>query len=58
DTWTQNQQMIFEWALRQYPKGIEQRWEKIAKHLPGKSKEDCIIRFKHLAELVKKKKAS
>ncbi|KAH3716088.1 hypothetical protein DPMN_058804 [Dreissena polymorpha] len=27
-----------EWALKQYPKGTDQRWEKIAEHIPGKSK--------------------
>ncbi|XP_046337769.1 dnaJ homolog subfamily C member 1-like [Haliotis rufescens] len=55
-TWTQNQQVIFEWALKHTPKGVEKRWEKIADQIPGKSKEDCILRFKHLADLVKKKK--
>ena len=38
DLWSQNQQVILEWALRQYPKTIEQRWEKIAEHIPGKNK--------------------
>lgn len=37
-TWTQNQQTIFEWALKQFPKGTEARWEKVAEHIPGKSK--------------------
>lgn len=38
EDWNKNQQTILEWALRQYLKGTEQRWEKIAEHLPGKSK--------------------
>ena len=38
DTWTQNQQKIFEWGLTQYPRGVEDRWGKIAEHIPGKSK--------------------
>ena len=38
EIWSQNQQVILEWALRQYPKGVEQRWEKIAEHIPGKNK--------------------
>ena len=38
DLWSQNQQVILEWALRQYPKGTEQRWEKVAEHIPGKNK--------------------
>ncbi|CAG5121782.1 unnamed protein product, partial [Candidula unifasciata] len=56
ETWTQNQQTIFEWALKQFPKGTDQRWEKIAEQIPGKSKEDCVARFKMLAELVSKRK--
>ncbi|BFY96999.1 hypothetical protein BsWGS_00039 [Bradybaena similaris] len=56
EAWTQNQQTIFEWALKQYPKGTDQRWEKIAEQIPGKTKEDCITRFKMLAELVSKRK--
>ena len=38
DLWSQNQQVILEWALRQYPKGTDQRWEKVADHIPGKNK--------------------
>ncbi|XP_013090236.2 dnaJ homolog subfamily C member 1-like [Biomphalaria glabrata] len=56
EPWTQNQQTIFEWALKQYPKGTEARWDKVAQHIPGKTKEDCILRFKELAELVSKRK--
>ena len=36
--WSQNQQKILEWALTQYPKGTTERWEKIAEHIPGKTK--------------------
>ena len=36
--WSQNQQKILEWALTQYPKGTSERWEKIAEHIPGKTK--------------------
>ncbi|KAL8586389.1 hypothetical protein ACOMHN_023004 [Nucella lapillus] len=56
DSWTQNQQAVLEWALRHYPKGTDKRWDKIAEQISGKTKEDCIIRFKYLAELVKKRK--
>ena len=42
DVWSQNQQVILEWALRQYPKTTEQRWEKIAEHIPGKNKVSVI----------------
>lgn len=56
EMWTQNQQKLLEMALQQYPKGTAERWDKIAKVVPGKSKEDCICRYKMLVELVQKKK--
>lgn len=38
-TWTQVQQKAFEQALATYPKGsASDRWEKIAKCVPGKTK--------------------
>ncbi|XP_077159303.1 dnaJ homolog subfamily C member 1 isoform X2 [Paroedura picta] len=36
DLWTQNQQKLLELALQQYPKGTAERWDKIAKYVPGK----------------------
>ena len=36
--WSQNQQKILEWTLTQYPKGTPERWDKIAEHIPGKTK--------------------
>lgn len=54
--WMQNQQKLLELALQQYPRGTAERWDKIAKVVPGKSKEECMIRYKLLAELVQKKK--
>ncbi|XP_053321999.1 dnaJ homolog subfamily C member 1 [Spea bombifrons] len=56
DLWTQNQQKLLELALQQYPKGTAERWGKIAKCVPGKTKEECICRYKLLVELVQKKK--
>ncbi|XP_049737835.1 dnaJ homolog subfamily C member 1 isoform X2 [Elephas maximus indicus] len=56
EPWTQNQQNLLELALQQYPKGSSDRWDKIAKCVPSKSKEDCIARYKLLVELVQKKK--
>nr|CAG4652087.1 EOG090X0BHG [Triops cancriformis] len=54
--WTQKQQKALEAALAQFPKGSLERWEKIAKCVPGKTKEECMLRVKYLAELVKRKK--
>ncbi|XP_010893668.2 dnaJ homolog subfamily C member 1 [Esox lucius] len=56
DVWTQNQQKLLEQALQQYPRGTTERWDRIAKMVPGKSKEECMIRYKLLAELVLKRK--
>ncbi|KAL8165083.1 UNVERIFIED_CONTAM: hypothetical protein K2H54_027369 [Gekko kuhli] len=56
DLWTQNQQKLLELALQQYPKGTAERWDKIAKYVPGKSKEECVARYKLLVELIQKKK--
>ncbi|NXW84728.1 DNJC1 protein, partial [Alopecoenas beccarii] len=56
ELWTQNQQKLLEMALQQHPKGTSDRWDKIAKCVPGKSKEECIARYKLLVELVQKKK--
>ncbi|KAM4728036.1 dnaJ homolog subfamily C member 1 [Anableps anableps] len=54
--WTQNQQKLLELALQQFPRGTAERWDRIAKVVPGKTKEDCMTRYKMLAELVKKRK--
>lgn len=56
EPWTQNQQKLLELALQQYPKGSSDRWDKIAKCVPSKSKEDCIARYKLLVELIQKKR--
>uniref|UniRef100_A0A8C5MY92 DnaJ heat shock protein family (Hsp40) member C1 n=1 Tax=Leptobrachium leishanense TaxID=445787 RepID=A0A8C5MY92_9ANUR len=52
ELWTQNQQRLLELALQQYPKGTAERWDKIAKCVPGKTKEDCVCRYKLLELLV------
>lgn len=56
-SWNQVQQKALESALAKFPKGSSNdRWEKIAKCVPGKTKEECMLRYKHLVDLVKKKK--
>ncbi|XP_022625788.1 dnaJ homolog subfamily C member 1-like [Seriola dumerili] len=54
--WTQNQQKLLELALQQFPRGTAERWDRIAKVVPAKTKEECMIRYKMLAELVQKRK--
>merc|ERR1711971_1184963 len=53
--WSQEQQRSLEVALAQFPKGSAERWDRIAGKVEGKSKEQCMARFKQLAEQVKKK---
>ncbi|KAK9873592.1 hypothetical protein WA026_023149 [Henosepilachna vigintioctopunctata] len=54
--WSQEQQKALEEALSKYPKGCNDRWDRIAEHVPDKSKEDCMLRFKYLAEILRKQK--
>ena len=44
--WTVAEQKLFEQALRTYPSGTAERWDKIAGCLPTRSKRDCMARFK------------
>eukprot|EP00123_Amoebidium_parasiticum_P018619 comp24254_c1_seq1/m.44963 comp24254_c1_seq1/g.44963 ORF comp24254_c1_seq1/g.44963 comp24254_c1_seq1/m.44963 type:complete len:634 (-) comp24254_c1_seq1:300-2201(-) len=55
--WTPDQQKALENALRVTKDLKEGRWEKIAEMVPGKTKKDCMLRYKQLAEAVKAKKA-
>lgn len=56
-SWNQVQQKALESALAKYPKGSSNdRWEKIAKCVPDKTKEECMLRYKQLVDIVKKKK--
>jgi len=54
--WTQVQQKSLEQAIKQFPKGTPDRWDRIAGKVQGKSADDCIQRFKYLAEKVKAKR--
>lgn len=54
--WSQQEQKALEAALTQFPKGTLNRWDRIATKVPGRSKEECILRFKELAEIVRRKK--
>jgi hypothetical protein len=57
EDWSQQQQEVFEAALHQFPKGSQERWDRISAKVPEKNKEQCMVRFKHIAEMVKKRKA-
>ncbi|XP_055709430.1 dnaJ homolog subfamily C member 1 [Phlebotomus papatasi] len=55
--WSQQQQQALEAAIVKYPKGgAGDRWQKIANCVQGKSREECMARYKYLVELVKKQR--
>lgn len=56
--WSKEEQKALEGALVKYPKGTEERWERIAEELPGRTKEEVVERFKQLAQMIKAKKES
>ncbi|XP_042214078.1 dnaJ homolog subfamily C member 1-like [Homarus americanus] len=56
EMWNPIQQKALEKALKQNPKGTDQRWDKISRAVPDKTKEECMLRFKFLAEKIRKKK--
>lgn len=45
--WTQNQQKLLELALQQFPRGTSERWDRIAKVVPGKTKVGLRLCFSH-----------
>lgn len=45
--WSADQQFQFETALKTVPKGSD-RWDKIAEAVQGKTKKDCVRRFKEI----------
>lgn len=54
--WSVEEQKALEKALNAHPAADKERWEKIAKDV-GKSKKDCIARFKYLVSKIKEKSA-
>eukprot|EP01006_Ploeotia_vitrea_P036562 TRINITY_DN66033_c4_g1_i1.p1 TRINITY_DN66033_c4_g1~~TRINITY_DN66033_c4_g1_i1.p1 ORF type:complete len:736 (-),score=491.07 TRINITY_DN66033_c4_g1_i1:75-2282(-) len=57
EEWSAQQQAQFEKALKTVPKGSD-RWDNIAKAVPGKTKAQCVQRFKHIrAQILARKKA-
>lgn len=57
--WSQEQQKLLETAIVKYPKSASgDRWQKIANTVPGKSREECLARYKFLVEKVKALKAA
>ncbi|KAJ3612147.1 hypothetical protein NHX12_020424 [Muraenolepis orangiensis] len=56
--WTSEQQKLLEQALKTFPVSTAERWDKISAAVPGRTKKDCMKRYKELVEMVKAKKAA
>lgn len=53
-TWSQEDQKLLETAIVKYPKTTAgDRWQKIANSVPGRTKEECLARYKYLVQKVK-----
>lgn len=56
--WTQDEQKLLETAIVKYPKSTAgDRWQKIANSVPGRTKEECLARYKYLVQKVKEQKS-
>jgi DnaJ family protein C protein 2 len=59
DAWTGEQQHNLEAAIKRFPASVgPERWDRIAECVPGKTKADCVRRFKEIAAAIKAKKAA
>lgn len=51
--WTNLEQQQLEDGLKTYPVTTQDRWDKIAACVPTRSKRECVIRYKELAEIIR-----
>eukprot|EP01024_Parvocaulis_polyphysoides_P048263 TRINITY_DN458_c0_g1_i1.p1 TRINITY_DN458_c0_g1~~TRINITY_DN458_c0_g1_i1.p1 ORF type:complete len:669 (-),score=172.32 TRINITY_DN458_c0_g1_i1:221-2197(-) len=56
--WSKDQQLAFVQALKSVGKDEEDRWTKIAGLVPGKSKVDCMKKFKEMRDSFRQKKTA
>ena len=57
DVWSEEQDKLLQDMLRKYPASMDknERWKAISDGVPGKSKKECVTRFKAIREAVKGK---
>ena len=57
DTWSEEQQKALETALKKYPSSVpvNERWTSISKEVTGKTKKQCVDRYKYLSSILNKK---
>ena len=58
DAWTEEQDSLLQEMLRKFPSDMDknERWKNIAQGVPGKTKKECVERFKAIRDAVKQKK--
>jgi hypothetical protein len=58
EEWTPEQQKQLEEAMKKFPSTLSpaERWTLIADHVSGKTKQECVARFKYIRELIAAKK--
>lgn len=54
--WSKDEDTLLIKALKEFPKTVEDRWDKVAAAVGSKSKVECGIRFKELKKSVKERK--
>lgn len=57
ENWTPDEQKLLEAAMKKFTAKEGDRWNKIATQIPGRSKQDCVDRYKYLVEFFKRQKA-
>ena len=58
EEWSPEQQKQLEEGMKKFPASLPaaERWAKIAEHVDGKTKQQCVARFKYIRELIALKK--
>ena len=55
--WSDEQQRALETALKKFPASVgAERWDRIAENVPGKTKGECVRRYKEIVAALKAKK--
>lgn len=54
DPWTQEEQILFENSLLENTPNMDKydRWTRIAASVPGKTPNQCLLRYKYIKELI------
>ena len=56
--WSARQQRALETSLAQFPASVEDRWDRVEAAVEGKSRAECVARYKQIVLAMKAKKAA